>query len=167
MAASLVDISLQSSKPMYIRLDRGKYVPLYKKGMNLRSGFTILNEGEDVSIVATGIMVHKAIAIAEELEKYSIQAQVIDLYRPKPVNREELIEVLRNATKILTIEEHTINGGLGTIIAEILTDANLFLPFKRLAIADDLLYAYGIRENLHLQRGLDQDSVVRTILEWE
>ena len=167
MAAGLVDLSLQSSKPTYIRLDKGKYTLLYEQNMNLRSGFTILQEGKDISIIVTGIMVHKAMEIAKELSKHSIQAQIIDLYRLKPIDAEKLIESIRNTKKVLTVEEHTINGGLGSIIAEILADTNAFIPFKRLSIEDDLLYAYGMRESLHCERGLDQDSVVKTILEWK
>ncbi len=112
-------------------------------------------------------MVHRAIDIAEELNKYSIKAQVIDVYRLKPIDTRNILRVVRNTKKIITIEEHTIRGGLGSIISEALTDATVFLPLKRLAVPDSLLYTYGTRENIHRELGLDKDSVVKTILEWD
>jgi transketolase len=74
---------------------------------------------------------------------------------------------VRNAKKIITIEEHTIHGGLGSIIAEVMADGNVFLPFKRLAVPDERLYTYGMRENIHRELGIDTNSVVKTILEWD
>ena len=166
MAAALVDVSLQSTTPIYCRLDKGKYPLLYKRNEDLSAGFTVLKEGEDVCIIATGMMVHRAVEIAEELNKYSIKAQVIDVYRLKPIDTRNILRVVRRAKKVITIEEHTIRGGLGSIIAEVLTDANVFLPFKRVAIPDDLLYTYGTRENIHRELGLDRGGVVKTILGW-
>jgi len=167
MAAALVDVSLQSTTPIYCRLDKGKYPILYKQNEDLSAGFTVLKEGEDICIIATGMMVHRAIDIAEELNKYSIKAQVIDVYRLKPVDTRNILRVVRNAKKIIIIEEHTIHGGLGSIIAEVMADGNAFLPFKRLAVPDELLYTYGMRENIHRELGLDKNSVVKTILEWD
>lgn len=166
VAAKLVDISLQSFVPTYIRFDRGKFPLIYGEKSDLNKGCTILQKGKDVSIIATGIMVHKAVEIARELNKHSIQAQVIDVYKLKPINTEIILENIRNTKKIITLEEHTINGGLGSIIAEILTDSNTWIPFKRFAIEDNMLYAYGVRENLHRERGIDTDNVVKTILAW-
>lgn len=166
MAAALVDVSLRSTAPIYCRFDKGKYPLIYKQNEDLSTGFTVVREGEDVCIIATGIMVHRAVEIAEHLKKYSIRAQVIDMYRLKPIDTRNILGVIKRAKKIITIEEHTIHGGLGSIIAEILSDANVFLPFKRLAVPDELLYTYGIRENIHCELGLDRDGVVQTILEW-
>ena len=166
VAAKLVDISLQSFAPTYIRFDRGTFPLIYGEKSDLNKGCTILQKGKDVSIIATGIMVHKAVEIARELNKHSIQAQIIDIYQLKPINTEIILENIRNTKKIITLEEHTINGGLGSIVAEILTDNNIWIPFKRLAIEDNMLYAYGVRENLHRERGIDTDNVVKTILAW-
>ncbi len=166
MAALLVDISLNSKSPMYIRLDRDKLPVLSDENLNFHSGFSVLEDGDDVCIISTGVMVHIAVEIAEELRKHSIQTKVIDVYRLKPLNSKGIIKAIRRIKKIITFEEHTIHGGLGSIIAELLADANLTIPLKRFAITDALLYAYGARSNLHRERGLDKNSVVKAVLEW-
>ncbi|MGA1868168.1 MAG: transketolase family protein [bacterium] len=165
-AARLVDISLQSSMPLYFRFDKGKYPLLYEKNKDLSAGFSVLHKGKDLSIIATGSMVHNAVEIASELEKYSIKTQVIDIFRLKPVNAHELIECVRPTKRIITIEEHTIHGGLGSIMAEILADAHICIPLQRFAIKDEGLYAYGIRENLLRECGLDKESIIQELLAW-
>jgi transketolase len=166
MAAALVDVSLRSSGPIYIRIDRGRLPLIYDKNKDLHTGFSVLKEGKDVLIISTGVMVHSAMEIVQELAKHSIQAGVVDIYRLKPVNAKNVMAILKRAKKILTLEEHIIHGGLGSIIAELLTDHHVFVPLKRLAIEDESLYAYGIRETLHWERGLDKESVSTLIMNW-
>jgi transketolase len=166
MAAALVDVSLRAKTPVYCRLDRGKYPLLHKENENIDKGFSVLKKGWDICIIATGMMVHRALEIAKELVKYSIEAQVVELYRLKPIDTKSILQAVRNIKKAITIEEHTINGGLGSIVAEILTDAGVSVPLKRLAVSDDHLYTYGIREDIHCKLGLDKESIVNTIVEW-
>lgn len=161
----LVDLSFHSSHPIYVRLDKGKYPVLYGRDADLNTGFSRLRKGDDLCIVATGIMVHKANEIAEELESYDIQAGVIDIYRLKPFPQ-ELQVILSKQKRIVSIEEHTLCGGLGSIIAEIMADNEIYVPLKRFGISDDQLYAYGLRDTLHQERGINMDSVVKSILAW-
>ncbi len=165
-AEALVDIALDSTAPMYVRLDRGKWPLLYAKGASLSQGFTVHREGQDVCIVATGIMVHRALEVAEELAKYAIHASVIDVYRLKPMPPLPLLEAIARSDRVVTLEEHTINGGLGSLIVELLADANVSRPVKRCAILDECLYAYGVREALQRERQLDKDSLVELIKKW-
>jgi transketolase len=167
MAAALVDVTLRSSTPIYCRFDRGKYPLLYSSNEDLSRGVKVIQEGNDISIITTGIMVHRALEVADELRNYSVSTQIIDVYRLKPLNAHDIVNHITNTDKILTLEEHTIHGGLGSIIAEMLADFDATRSFKRLAIVDDLLYAYGTRRDLHLERGLDKESIVKTILDWK
>ena len=166
IVSALVDITLKSQTPNYIRLDRQTLPLIYSEDDDFQAGFSILREGNDVSIISTGVMVHRALEVAEELNKNSIQAKVIDFYRLKPVEITAVIKILKKANKIVVIEEHTINGGLGSIIAEILVDYSISIPLKRLAIVDNLLFDYGSRDDLHKGRGLDKISIVKAITNW-
>lgn len=166
MAAKLVDISLNSKAPMYISMDREILPVLHDENENISSGISVLREGNDICIISTGFMVHRAMEIAQELDKHFIRAKVIDVYRLKPLNHHSIHENIQNSKKIITLEEHTINGGLGSIIAELVVDLNLRIPMKRLAIEDNFLYCYGIRENLHKERGLVKNGIVQLIIEW-
>ena len=85
-ARRLVDISLCSDKgPIYIRLDKGEYNLLHSDTEDLSLGYKIVNRGKDVCIVATGIMVHKAIGVKPLLEKQGVSVTIIDLFRLKPM----------------------------------------------------------------------------------
>jgi transketolase len=160
---ALVDITLKSKTPSYIRLDRELLPLLYDKDHNVHEGFSILREGNDVTVISTGVMVHRALEVAEELHEQSIQAKVIDFYRLKPIDVAAVIKILKGTSKIVVLEEQTINGGLGSIIAEILVDSNVFIPLKRLAILDNMIFDYGSRDTLHKARGLDKMSIVHEI----
>jgi transketolase len=166
-AAALVDISLDCKTPAYIRLDREQQQPIYDFSSEFCSGFTVLGEDErDVCIVSTGSMVRRAIEVAERLNATSIATKVIDVYRLKPIEAEKLINAVSGVKMLVTVEEHTLNGGLGSIVSELLTDFDLRIPLKRLGIKDEAVFGYGPRPDLHKERGLDVDSIERTIREY-
>ena len=164
MASACAEIAYKSKAPLYIRLDREPFQVLYKKNEDFSKGMSCLREGKDLCIIATGNMVHKALEVVSILEKYSIKVAVVDLYRLKPINVKTLLKFIEQSEKIVTLEEHLINGGLGSIIAEVLVDNNVTIPLKRIAIPDKYCYTYGGRECIRKTIGLDTNGVVKTIL---
>jgi transketolase len=166
MSAALVGTIANLKGPQYIRLDRGKYPQKHTMGSSIGDGFVVWNESDDssVALVSTGGMSHRALAVSEALSDKGITSSVVDLFRLKPLNAESLCAVLGKSKAVVTIEEHTQNGGVGSIIAELMADQNLLLPLKRIAIKDDQLYAYGVRDKLHQDRKLDVDGIVNIIL---
>ena len=166
MASSLVDISLSCQSPMYIRLDRGQYPLFHSSGADLSAGLRIVNDGSDICIIATGCMVHRAVEVASLLRERNISARVIDLYRLKPLDKDKLRENIQGLNSIITIEEHTLNGGLGGLILEAISDTGLTIPVKRLGIADSSLYNYGLRDDLHRLCSMDAQAIERTIITW-
>jgi len=165
-AEALVNLALNSTGPVYIRLDRGKWPLLYEKDTLFSTGLAVLREGSELCIVSTGIMTHRALEVAKELMKISIDTSVIDLYRLKPLPESLLLNTLARYQRVVTLEEHTYNGGLGSEIVELLADAGVHKPVKRCAISDELLYAYGTRNSLHLERRLDKEGLVNALQEW-
>jgi transketolase len=165
MAAGLVDISLYSNGPIYIRCDREKLPVLYNQKDDFSSGLSVLHEGQKLCVISTGIMVHRALEVAKELSKRSFPVKVIDLYRLKPLNKDGIFNTIKEAERLFALEEHTINGGLGSIIAELLVDFGLSIPLRRLAVEDALLYCYGARDDLHRRQGIDTESIVKLIME--
>ena len=164
MASACAEIAYRFDSPLYIRLDREPFQVLYKKDEDFSKGLSCLREGKDLCIVATGNMVHKALEVAEILEKHSIKVAVVDLYRLKPINVKTLLKFIEQSEKIVTLEENLINGGIGSIIAEVLVDNNVTIPLKRIAIPDKYCYTYGGRECIRKTIGLDTNGVVKTIL---
>jgi len=167
MAARFADMACRIPGPSYVRLDRKVLPSLYKKGTTFEEGLSILKPGKDLWIIATGNMVHRALEVADELGRESIEAGVIDLYRLKPIDSNFLLKIIDSAEAIVTLEEHLLAGGLGSIVAEIVADAGRAVPLKRIGIPDRYYYAYGGRENIQKICGLDQDQIRKTILEWK
>lgn len=165
-AAALVDISLNCGSPAYIRLDRDRLPAIYGGGHDFGAGYTTLRQGNDLCILSTGCMVSKALEVADRLENDNISAKVIDLYRLKPLVASGIAEAIGQVKRVVTVEEHCRNGGLGSIIAELLADSGLALPLRRLAIEDGAVFGYGTRDDLHRDRGLDTDGIERSIREW-
>lgn len=166
MAAAIAKISYEMKGPTYIRFDRGKLPLHYTKNDDFSTGMQMLSKGTDLGIISTGPMINTALEISEELSNNSIKTGVIDIYRLKPVNTSLLTEMIRSTKRLVTVEEHVINGGLGSIVAEILSDAGLMKPLKRFAIEDCYCFNYGKRNLLQAQCGLDVRSIVNTIEEW-
>lgn len=164
LAAALADTLPATSGPTYVRLDRGKWpVVAAPNAADLAAGHRHLRAGRDVVLVATGGMVHRALEVATALEQAGIAAGVLDLFRLKPLDTQALADVLRTAAAVATIEEHTLHGGLGGLVAELMADQRTLKPLHRHAIADNQLYTYGERPRLHAERGLDARSLAESI----
>jgi len=166
MAEKFADISYKSKEPTYVRLDREIQPNIYRQTDNFLNGLTKLTDGKDICIIATGNMVHIALEVSKMLKKNSIEAEVIDLYRIKPINTKLLFNYIEKVKHLVTIEEHLLAGGMGSAVAEILADNNKMLPLKRIGIQDKYYYAYGGRKNIQSICGLDPNSITKTILKW-
>ena len=109
----------------YTRTARNKTPRIYTensvKSLRIGKG-SILSEGEDVAIIAIGVMVHKAQQAAENLRKEGINATVIDMHTIKPIDTELLDELAKKVQGIVTVEDHSIIGGLGSAVSEYLSE---------------------------------------------
>ena len=168
MAAGFADLSLKMSGPNYVRLDRKILPNIYEQETDFSQGLAILKPVADINIVATGNMVHRALEVSEELKKQNLEIGVIDLYT-LPINEKLFLNTINNAKKIVTLEEHTLTGGLGGAVVEVLADNNKLIPVKRIGLnlRKGYCYKYGGRENIQLLCGLDVESIKKTILEFK
>lgn len=150
--------------PFYIRLDRnGQPLVHSEDKKDFSQGLCEVKKGKDFYIVATGKMVLTAMSVAEELSRQSINAGVIDLYRVKPLNTELLLKTLGNCPQIATLEEHSIIGGVGSAVAEILAESGKSVKFNRLGLPDSFCRRYGTRQFLHSDIGLDAESLTKKL----
>ncbi|HEY0166442.1 MAG TPA: transketolase C-terminal domain-containing protein [Jatrophihabitans sp.] len=150
--------------PVYLRLGVDPTAQVYDENASfVIGGSTVLREGEDVTIVAAGLTsVATAVSAADSLMGQGIRARVVDLYSIKPVDRAVLIDSARRTGLIVTVEEHSTIGGLGSTVAEVLA-AEAPVPVRMLGLPDE--YAHEICSyQAHLRRcGLDIDSVVTAV----
>lgn len=122
--------------PVYIRLGRMAVEDVYDSSYQFEIGKGVeLKNGNDVTIVATGIMVHKALKAAALLKEQGIDARVINIHTIKPIDKEIIIKAARETKAIVTAEEHSIIGGLGSAVLEVLSDT-CPVPVKRIGVMD-------------------------------
>lgn len=167
-AGILAKVDPQQDKPRYIRLDRTGFPAIYKdeNDIDFSKGFSTLQQGKDLYIIATGRMVYKALEIAKKLSAQSISTGVIDLFRIKPFNEKMIWSVIKHAGHLVTLEEHFLTGGIGSLISGMLAVKEDTPLFKPIGIPDQFCKIYGEREYLQKAYGLDADSVEKSIKEW-
>lgn len=123
---------------MYIRLHRNPVADLYSPS-NYRFEWgkarTVVDNGADLTMIVSGILLKKAVDAADALEKEGIHARVLDMATIKPLDEEAVIRSARETGAIITIEDHTILGGLGSAVAETVTE-HCPVPVRRIGIRD-------------------------------
>ena len=124
----------------------------------LGKGIT-LKDGKDVTIVATGLMVSEALAAAEELQREGIDARVINIHTIKPLDRPLILKAAQETGKILTVEEHNIIGGLGSAVAEAVSE-ECPCPVRRVGV-NDVFGVSGKAADLLKSFGLSADNIAK------
>ena len=110
--------------PVYLRLGRLATPVIYDKNQHFEIGKGIqIGEGKDGTVFATGVTVIEAIKAKEELEKIGINIRVVDIHTIKPIDKELVVKCAKETSKLISIEDHSIIGGLGSAISEVLTDS--------------------------------------------
>ena len=140
--------------PVYIRFGREKVPVVTSENSPFILGkANVLRSGDDVAIIACGVMVHEALVAAEELGNSGISARVINMHTVKPLDEECIVQAARECGAIVTAEEHQIYGGLGSAVAQI-TAREWPVPVDNVAVMDrfgesgkpdELLTAFGLR----------------------
>ncbi len=166
MGAAFARMTYEEPGPKYVRFDREKFPALYSPGDKFLDGLTVLKKGRDLTIVATGIMVHQAFKVVKNLAEKSINAGVIDLYRIKPIDEELLIDSVAASGRIVTLEENFVNSGIGSIISDIITSRRANLKLKCLGTPNRYFPQGGSRADLHRLSGLDVPGITKAIAEW-
>jgi len=136
MAYKAVKAAAEFDGPLYMRLTRDKVPVIYDDSLNFEFGKGIvLKTGTDATIIANGDMVTQALTAAKNLEAKGISVTVIDMHTIKPLDKELVIKHCADKKFVVTAEDHQINGGLGSAIAEVLVE-NCPVPMKRIGLQD-------------------------------
>jgi transketolase len=148
--------------PVYLRLKRGE-IPLifdHTHRLDLTKAQVVAGgEGSDVCIVTAGMMLPASLAAARTLAENGVAAAVINVPVIKPLDGATVAAMARRSRIVITVENHTIVGGLGSAIAEALAEAGISAPLRRLGIADTFAEA-GSREYLFAKYGLSTQNIV-------
>lgn len=147
--------------PVYLRTGRAKVPVIYEKDYNFEIGkAVVLREGKDVGIIACGIMVSMALDAAKMLADKNIQARVVNIHTIKPLDEKVITETAKMCGKIVTAEEHSILGGLGGAVAEVVSET-FPVPIKRIGIHDTFGES-GTPDALLKKYGLTAENIAFT-----
>ena len=161
----IVELMATNVGPMYARVGRADAPLIYKtedlKDMKIGKGITVKG-GDDISIIACGTMVDHVLDAREKLLKEGISARIIDMHTIKPIDTNLIIKCAKETGAILTAEEHSVIGGLGSAVAEILAEKRLTCRFKRLGV-NDIFCESGAPADLFEKYKLNSKHIAETI----
>lgn len=154
-----------SHGPCYLRLGRAGEPSLHGTGIPFRLGKAIqIREGRDVTLISTGGILEMSIQVAELLSSRGIQARVLSMHTVKPLDTEAVLSAARETKAIVTLEEHSVIGGLGGAVAECLAESGeLRVPFKRLGLPSAFSSLVGSQEYLRVQNGLSPECILASV----
>ncbi len=160
-AKQIINYAIRKEGPIYIRMD-GKVLPkLHNKKYQFNSGhIDVLRKGKKLSIVALGSAVHEAVSAADILSKDDIDISVISLSSIRPLDKKLLAKQLLDDEIILSIEEHNINGGVGSIVAETLAENGIGAKLCRYGVKDGKYAIAGDRTSIREDLGIHSAQIV-------
>jgi len=149
--------------PMYLRLSREVYPDLYAEDAKFEMGKgAVVREGSDVTVIACGLLVHKAMEAARRMAEKGVSVRVVDMYSVKPIDRDLILKCAAETGAIVTAEEHSIFGGLGGAVSEVLAWGGAAAPTEFVGLQDTFTESGKYADLLH-KYGVDADGVVSAI----
>jgi transketolase len=164
----LMPLTLDHSGPIYIRLGKGGDPIVTNDRVPFGIGKArLMREGQDALIVSTGVMLKPALDAATALTMKGIETAVLHVPTVKPFDTEAVVDSAARVPVIVSIEEHTVFGGLGSAVAEAVAEANFETPkrFKRIGLPDVFPDEYGSQASLMARYGLTADRIAVTVEE--
>lgn len=156
----LVAATLDWPTPIYFRVAKGGEPTVSRADLPCALGQAIvLREGRDVLLVTTGVALHQALAAAELLGQRGVAAGILHAHTVKPIDRAAILAAAAGVSAVVTVEEHTINGGLGSAVAEILAESDLAVRLRRLGIPDVFPDIYGSQSDHFARYGIDPAGI--------
>ena len=161
-AMQAVKAAIDHDGPVYMRFGRLAVEDVNSEDYKFELGKGVqLKDGKDATIIATGLMVGMALEAAKMLEEEGISARVINIHTIKPIDRELIVKSVSKTGKAVTVEEHSINGGLGSAVAEVLCEEQ---PAKLLRIGvEDRFGESGPAVELIHKYGLDAEGIYNKV----
>lgn len=162
-----VRAAAETPGPFYIRINRGFDQTVYA---NSDYGFKVgkaveMAEGKDVTIIACGSCVYQSMQAAKILEfDHKISARVLNMHTLKPIDREAVLKAVKDTRRIVTVEDHTVIGGLGSAVSEVVVESGTACAFRRLGLQDKWS-AIGLHEDLMAMHEIDAEGIVKNVLE--
>ena len=151
--------------PVYLRMGRLAVPVFHEEGFQFQIGKgEVMRDGDDIAIIANGLMVYEAIKAGETLAKEGINARIINMSTVKPLDEELVLKAAKECGKIITCEEHSVIGGLGEAVCSFLSE-NYPTPVRRIGVNDQFGFSAPAAEVLEAF-GLCESNIVKTAKEF-
>lgn len=162
----MAKLSVESTSPIYLRLDRYGKENLIGDTKDVPSGLTVVKKIQAVTILASGNMMITALEVAEKLSEKNISVGVVDSCI-LPVDKVRFKKLFADVKNLIVLEEHNRVGGIGSNVLEVISDLDMSIRVKRFAIdlSGGYIREYGGRSLIHQQQKIDPDSIISYILE--
>ncbi|PIE98529.1 MAG: transketolase [Treponema sp.] len=159
--ANAVKACVEIDGPVYIRINRGFDQVLYE---DMNYGYQIgkakqLRDGTDLCIIACGSAVFQAVQASKELEAKGITARVLNVHTIKPIDKEAVLTAVHDTRRIITVEDHSVIGGLGGAVGELIAESGKGCAFKRLGVQDEFS-PIGYHEDLMSYHKIDSVGII-------
>lgn len=151
---------------IYLRLGTNKEPEIYDNDYSYEIGKGVtLRKGNDITLIGTGGILKDILHMADLLQKYGIEARVINIHTIKPIDKEIIQKAIEETGRLATIEDHNIVGGLGSAVAEVVAEAGRGIKFKRFGL-HGFSEGYGTYAQVKEMNGIGIEQVVNEIKEW-
>ncbi len=165
-ARAAVEAAILHDGPVYLRFGR-LAAPIFNDKdtykFELGKGIELVS-GSDVTIIATGLMVSEALEAAKALGSEGISARVINIHTIKPIDKDIIVKAAKETGKIVTVEEHSVIGGLGSAVCDVLSEL-CPVPVKKIGVNDEFGHS-GPAVDLLKEFGLCSDNITKTVKEF-
>ncbi len=163
--AKAVNAAYEINGPVYIRIGMNAEPDIYGKDYDFETGKNIqLRKGSDAAIFTTGSIASEALKAVELLQEEGVSASLYQVHTIKPFDEQSVIDAAGSHKLLVTVEEHNIYGGLGSIVSEVVAEHGLSVKVKRIGLPDIFAKGYGTHGQVRQQNGLDAESIKGEII---
>jgi transketolase len=152
----------QLDGPVFLRLATGGTPKIYGEDYDFKVGRGVtLREGKDITIISTGGILFDVLRAVDEIERIGISVRVINIHTISPLDSEIILKAAEETKAILTVEEHSVIGGLGSAVADvILSEGNHPVAFKKMGLNRVFPEGYGSHQDMKERNGLSRKSII-------
>ena len=162
----IVEYAASNDGPMYIRLDNAKFPIVHDANYTFRPGRPdVLIEGERVAVIALGSVVGEALDACEALRaRGEMHPTLVNLSSLRPLDRDALSAIIERHDAIVTVEEHSLHGGIGATVAVLMAQRRIARPLSMLGISEGEFAHYGTRKGIRRHYGIDAAGIEKSVL---
>ncbi len=165
-AERIFQFALAHVGPVYIRMDSAALPVVHDEAYRFVPGAVDrLRTGGDLTVAAVGSVVGEAVLAAQDLADQGVQVDLLNVPSLRPLDRTAILESVSRTGRALTVEEHSLHGGLGSLVAEVVAEAGLAAPLRRLGIPEGRFSKAGPRSEIRAHYRLDRTGIVTAAME--